>query len=40
MLIPMPRPGSPAGEQKDGGDSGSCDEGMSPIETGEGGAAL
>jgi len=39
-LIPMPRPGRRAGEQKDGDDSGSRDEGMSPIETGEGGAAL
>ena len=33
MLIPMPRPGRPAGEQKDGDDSGSRDEGMSAIET-------
>jgi len=36
----MPCPGPPAGEQKDGDDSGNRDKGMSLIETGEGGAAL
>ena len=40
MLIPMQRPGSPAQEQKNGDNSGSRDEGMHAIETGEGSAAL
>ena len=40
MLIPMPGPSRPAGEQKDGDDSGSRDQGMCPIETGERATAL
>ena len=40
MLIPMQRPGAPAGKQKDGDDSGTRNEGMCAIETGEGDVAL